>query len=234
VRGSWPGSSIAALWIAVAVPPAVTSSPPSGRLDFHFIGNMAFHVTDGRTVLVTDFPYRSGYSGYMAWRAADVPRTTNGLSLVTHGHADHFERALFEATDLTLIAPPDVSRTVAAERTVPFAPRMQFREVVVEAFATPHAGIDHYSYLVSRRGRRLYFTGDTESTDRLLAVRDVDVAFVSPWLLRSVARSGARLDADRVVVYHQEAGEVVPDLLGRRVFRQGEGFSLERAPTPRP
>jgi beta-lactamase family protein len=219
--------SVIALLMAAAVPAV------AGRLQFHFVGNMAFHVTDGRTVLVTDFPYRSGYSGYMTWRAQDVPDATGGLALVTHGHPDHFEAPLFERTDLTLIAPPDVLRRVSAARTIAFAPRMNFRDIEVQAQETPHAGIGHCSYLVTWHGRRLYFTGDTESTEQLLQARGLDVAFVSPWLLRSVARQGARLDAAMVVVYHQEAGEAVPDLLGRRVFRQGEGFFLDFAPTPR-
>ena len=213
---------------------AAAAAAPAGRLELRFIGNMAFHVTDGRTVLVTDFPYRSGYSGYMTWRPADVPDTAGGLALITHGHPDHFERPLFERTDLTLIAPPDVSRLVPAARTIAFAPRMRFRDLEVEAFETPHAGIGHCSYLVTWHGRRLYFTGDTESTAQLLSMKALDVAFVSPWLLRSVARQGARLDAAIVVVYHQEAEETVPDLLGRRVFRPGEGFGLDFAPTPRP
>ena len=34
---------------------------------------MAFHITDGTTVLVSDFPYESGAFGYMKWKASAVP-----------------------------------------------------------------------------------------------------------------------------------------------------------------
>jgi len=212
---------------------AAAAAAPSRGLEFRFLGNMAFHITDGRTTLVTDFPYRSGYSGYMTWRPADVPPLAGAAALITHGHPDHFEPSLVEGTDLTLLAPPDVLRTVPQARRVPFGPHMRFGGAEVEAFATPHARLDHYSYRVTWLGRRLYFTGDTESTDQLLAMTGLDVAFVSPWLLRAVARQGRRIDARRVVVYHQEKGEVVPDLLGRVVYGQGEGFRLEAA-TPHP
>lgn len=42
---------------------AATAAAPAGELKFTFIGNMAFHVTDGKTTLVSDFPYRSGAFG---------------------------------------------------------------------------------------------------------------------------------------------------------------------------
>jgi len=41
-----------------------------------FIGNMAFQLSDGRLTLRSDFPYESGYSGYMTWTDALVPPAT--------------------------------------------------------------------------------------------------------------------------------------------------------------
>lgn len=43
---------------------------------------------------------------------------------------------------------------------------------------------------------------------------------------QQVAELGARIDARKVVVYHQAAAEAVPDVLGRVQLRQGEGFRL--------
>jgi hypothetical protein len=38
-------------------------APDAAGLEIRFIGNMAFSITDGKTTLLTDFPYRSGAFG---------------------------------------------------------------------------------------------------------------------------------------------------------------------------
>ena len=104
---------------------------------------------------------------------------------------------------------------------------MTYRDIQIEAVETPHAKIGHSSYLVTWKGLRLYFTGDTDSTERLLAMKNLDVAFVSPWLLAAVAEQKARIDAKQVIVYHQAATETVPDIQKRRLPKQGETFTLD-------
>jgi hypothetical protein len=82
--------------------------------------------------------------------------------------------------------------------------------------------------VVEWNGLRLYFTGDTEDTTALLAAKDLDVAFVSPWLLRAVQRAGARIDARTVVVHHHQDGESVPAFQDRIVPSQGQVLRLRR------
>ncbi|HEY6549134.1 MAG TPA: hypothetical protein VI589_14555, partial [Vicinamibacteria bacterium] len=54
----------------------------------------------------------------------------------------------------------------------------------------------------------------------LLAARDLDIAFVSPWLYATVRKQGARIDARRVVIHHHEAGAAVPGDEGQRTVPQ--------------
>jgi Xaa-Pro aminopeptidase len=204
------------------------------QLELRFIGNMAFAISDGSTTLYTDFPYESGYSDYMTYDFDAVPKTPGALCLITHGHRDHFDAPLFAKMEARLIAPPAVAAKVSAGRAIPFAPKMSYRNIAIEALPTPHASIEHFSYLVTWHGRRLYFTGDTDSTDQLLAMRDLDVAFVSPWLLEAVADKKKSIDAKQVVVYHQTSDENVPLIQNRIVLRQGEAFLLEAAAAPVP
>jgi L-ascorbate metabolism protein UlaG (beta-lactamase superfamily) len=204
------------------------------ELRFTFIGNMAFAITDGRTTLYTDFPYQSGYSVYMTYEFDAVPKVSEALCLVTHGHPDHFEPGLFARMDAKLIAPRSVEEQVPADRVIPLARRMTYRDIEIEAFPTKHHAIEHYSYLVTWHGRRLYFTGDTDSTDQLLAMRDLDVAFVSPWLMELVAEKKGRVDARKVVCYHQTFDEKVPAFQDRLVLKQGGEFVLPAAPGPQP
>ena len=217
----------AALLLAVtAASPATAQATPLLRAEF--IGNMAFAITDGKTTLYTDFPYESGYSGYMAYDFGSVNLAPNALCLVTHGHRDHFDAGLFAKMDAKIIAPPKLAATLPPERVITFAPRMTYRDILVEALDTPHRNVDHRSYLVTWRGLRLYFTGDTDSTARLLAMRDLDYAFVSPWLLEMAAAQNGRIDAGTVVVYHQTSDEKVPLIQDRVVLRQGETLPLSQ------
>jgi L-ascorbate metabolism protein UlaG (beta-lactamase superfamily) len=195
-------TSVAAL-IALVQPPTLAA---------RFIGNMAVAVSDGAATVITDFPYQSGYSGYMTYSAEEIRSSTPAtLALITHRHADHWDRGLFEKTGWSVAGPGDVVSGLPAGRVVSVSPRGTFGAVQIEPLETPHAGIGHYSYVVTWHGKRLYFSGDTESPDHLVALRNLDVAFVSPWLYRSAIRRAGRIDARRVVIYHHTAGEAVPD-----------------------
>jgi len=188
--------------------------PQSPALEARFIGNMSFAITDGSTTMVTDFPYRSGYSGYMTYDAAEIRSgTAETIALVTHRHPDHWEPALFQRTGWRLIGPSDVVSSVPAARRLD--PRSLTGALRVEPIATPHAGIGHDSYLVTWHGRRMHFTGDTESLDALIAAKQLDVAFVSPWLYRAAVARGRTIDAKRIVIYHHQQGEAVPQCTGR-------------------
>src|SRR5262249_15253422 len=122
---------------------------------------------------------------------------------------------------------PSVSAGLPAERVVPFAPAMTWRGARIDAFPTPHGYIAHDSYLVTWHGVRLYFTGDTDSPENLLSMRNLDAAFVTPWLLEAVAARRARLGAGGSLVRLHRHGERVSSWQDPLVPRQGEAFAIE-------
>ena len=193
-------------------------------LEARFIGNMAFAISDGAMTLMTDFPYRSGYSVYMSYRPVEIRSSTPvTLALITHRHPDHWEPALFEKTDWKVAGPADVVAGLPAARVLALGPSTTFGTIQIERLETPHAKVGHYSYVVSWHGRRLYFSGDTEHIEHLVKLRNLDAAFVSPWLYRSMLKAGQRIDARQVVIYHHQATEAVPDCVTACVVpRQGE------------
>lgn len=221
---------IAALVLAAATAStaatATSAAPAPAKLQAQFIGNMAFAITDGKTVVYTDFPYEPGAFGYMNYDFAKVPKAPGSLCLITHGHKDHFDAALFEKMDAKAIAPPKVAATLPAARVIPFAPKMTYRDITIESFPTPHGDADHASYLVTWHGVRLYFTGDTDSTERLLAMKNLDAAFVSPWLIGMIAKQKGHIDARTVICYHHKTDDKVPELQDRIVPKQGEVLTL--------
>ena len=197
-------------------------------LDVRFIGNMAVAISDGATTLMTDFPYRSGYSVYMTYSPDEIRSSTKAtLSLITHRHPDHWERALFDRTGWQVAGPNDVVAGIAAARQLAVTMPATFGAARIERIETPHADVGHYSYVVTWHGRRLYFSGDTESSDHLVALKGLDTAFVSPWLYRSVVSGGQRIDARQVVIYHHQAGETVAECrAGCVVPKQGETLQI--------
>ena len=203
---------------------APQSPQPRPVLEARFVGNMAFAVTDGTVTLMSDFPYQSGYSVYMEYDAREIRSTTSStLSLITHRHGDHWEPALFAKTGWKVAGPADVTSGIDAGRIVPIRNgAASFGPIQIEAIATPHASIGHHSYIVTWHGRRLYFSGDTESAASLMSARNLDVAFVSPWQYRAALKLG-RIDAKRIVIYHHQAGERIHECRDTcSVPRQGE------------
>ena len=197
-------------------------------LDARFIGNMAFAISDGTTTIMSDFPYQSGSSGYMNYRPQEIHSSTSStLALITHRHNDHWDPDLFQKTGWNVAGPDDVTSMVAAARVIPVKSQGTFGAARIEAIETPHARIGHYSYVVTWHGRRLYFSGDTESKDHLVALKNLDAAFVSPWLFRSVLRASQRIDTKLVVIYHHEAGENVPECAADWILpHQGETIQI--------
>jgi L-ascorbate metabolism protein UlaG (beta-lactamase superfamily) len=110
---------------------------------------------------------------------------------------------------------------------LPLAEVVRFRDIEIRPLETPHGDTEHYSYLVTWEGKRFYFTGDTDSLDRLLSVKELDVAFVTPWLLEQARERGKQIPARKVVVYHHRADEKVPLCPNCLVPRPGENFRLE-------
>ena len=226
--------SLAALALTVVLAPGTAVQPRPAleardvaqskpALQARFVGNMAFAITDGTTTLMTDFPYESGYSRYMTYDPKMVRSASPTLSLITHRHGDHWERSLFAGTDWKVAGPADVTIGIAPSRVVPVAGGGTFGPIGIEAIETPHASIGHYSYIVSWHGRRFYFSGDTESPDSLLSARNLDAAFVSPWQYRAALRSGKKIDAKQIVIYHHESGEQVAECgTGCTIPKQGD------------
>jgi L-ascorbate metabolism protein UlaG (beta-lactamase superfamily) len=196
------------------------------NLTFQFIGNMAFSISDGKTVLYSDFPYESGAFDYMKYDLKSVKLLDDGVSLITHAHRDHWASELFQPLKLKVIGPPEVLKGVDPSRIIPFAKEITYKGIQIRPFSTPHANITHYSYLVTWHGIKMYFTGDTEELKTLLEMKNLDVAFISPWLARSVSKNKQNVDAKKIVIYHHEDGEKVDPPVNGIVPKQGQIFEI--------
>lgn len=212
---------------ALALAGALTAAGRAqDELELQFIGNAAFRITDGQTTLLTDFPYKSGAFGSMEYRMEDVGPIADGVSLVTHDHADHWDAALFRKTTLKVIAPPAITKGLPVDRILPWGDRIAYKDIEVHPIATSHAPT-HVSYLVVWHGVRMFFTGDTEDPQPVLAQARLDALFATPWLIQSLAKSGRKIDTELLVVHHHKAGEDVPLLPRMMLPRQGDVFRID-------
>lgn len=223
---------IAAFVLALTLTPAGAVQTPTAAaspLTATFIGNEAWHITDGDYTLLTDFPYQGGYSRYMTWEWSGVPKVKDPAKLLivtTHQHRDHFAAELFSRLNPAgVIGPATVRAAAPAKGIIPSADA-RFGPIRVQAITTPHADLEHYSYVIEWHGVRVYLPGDTEEAKSLIEAKNLDVAFVTPWMLRAAERAGAAIDARRVIVVHHEAGETVATYQGSTVPRQGEVIAL--------
>lgn len=196
------------------------------QLTFQFIGNMAFSISDRKTTLYSDFPYESGAFGYMKYDLKSLKISDNGVSLITHAHRDHWAVELFQPLKLKVIGPSEVLKGIDPSHIIPIAKEITYEGIHIQPFSTPHGNITHYSYLVTWHGIKMYFTGDTEELKTLLSMKNLDVAFISPWLARSLSTNKQTVDAKKIVIYHHVDDEKVDSPKNGIVPKQSETFQI--------
>jgi pimeloyl-ACP methyl ester carboxylesterase/L-ascorbate metabolism protein UlaG (beta-lactamase superfamily) len=206
-------------WLARALPPT---------LSLTLLGNAAVYITDGRLTLVTDFPYQSGAFGYMTYSQSQAKAFRNVVALITHRHLDHVEIETLKQLSWRVIGPREVTEQLASSAASPVDAASAIDPALrIQAMATPHANVEHSSYVVKWHGRRFYFSGDTEDPASVLNQQGLDIAFVSPWMYQAIRSRSARIDAARVVIYHHTTGERVAGCVAPcEVPAQGAQWSL--------
>jgi len=199
-------------WAALLLAAPMVFGPVAVRaqVEVVFVGNEGVLLSDGAVTLASDLPYRPGALGYARYRLASLPSGPRVVALVSHRHADHFSPELWLDLGWRIIGPAEVTAGLPRDRVIPLDSTVTLGPITVTPFPTTHGGTEHYSYLVEWSGLRFYFAGDTEDASRLLAQRDLDIAFVTPWLYRSTQDLGP-IDSRRTVIYHHRSpGDAPP------------------------
>ncbi len=182
----------------------------SGQLKIRFLGNEAFEITDGVTTLLSDFPYESGAFGYMTYEPGLLETRKNAYCLITHQHKDHFDAALQSKVGCKVLGPADVLQKIPAESRAKWEKHQaRVSDINIIAIPSPHGKVDHYSYRVDWKNKSFYFVGDTEEPAGLLEQSNLDVLFITPWLLEKIPEQKLKTLAKRVVIYHHTAEDKI-------------------------
>jgi len=184
------------------------------QIKIKFIGNCGLHMTDGTSNFYFDFPYKSGAHKYMAYDKAEIDSIKdNAIFVFTHRHSDHYSHKILKKLDGQKFDPWNIPELEKLSNSIP--------EFKIQAFKTAHKvfGISfkHYSYLITWHGKKIYISGDTGDLDNLKNIKNMDWAFVNPWLYMNAKNENVPIDAQKTGLYHlypeQKIDGKIPDNL---------------------
>lgn len=111
------------------------------------------------------------------------------LVLISHQHGDHWDSGTLDAVrrpEATLVVPPDVFTRLTATQRVNAIALANGEETdllglhieAVPAYNDRHPQGRDNGYVISIGGRRIYISGDTGPVPEMLALQEIDVAFL--------------------------------------------------------
>jgi L-ascorbate metabolism protein UlaG (beta-lactamase superfamily) len=187
----------------------------TNEIKIKFIGNCGLYMTDGESNIYIDFPYKSGAHNYMEYDKAEIDSIKdNAIFIFTHHHADHYSKNLLKNLDGQKFDPWSIPELEKLGESI--------AGFQIQAFKTEHKvyGISfkHYSYLITWHGKKIYISGDTGDLEDVKNLKDIDWAFVNPWLFMKAQREKITIDAKKFALYHlyptqKVNGEIPENLL---------------------
>lgn len=168
----------------------------SGEIAIRFIGNCGLHITDGKTHIYVDFPYKSGAHHYMEYDPVEIENIKDSAVFIfTHKHADHYSGKHIKKQKGKVYGPWNIKDLEKLNGTIP--------GFSIQAFKTPHLFTSqHYSYLLTWHGKKICISGDTEHAETIAAMCDLDWAFVPAWLLIDANEKNIKIDTKMIGLYH--------------------------------
>lgn len=174
----------------------------SGEIKIRFIGNCGRHITDGLSNLYIDFPYKSGAYNTMEYDLNELDRVKkNPIFVFTHRHLDHYYgrivKDLARKLNGQIYTPRNVKDLVKLNEDL--------SNFNIKAFKTKHKfSFKHYSYLIIWHDKKIFISGDTEHSETISSLKDIDWAFLPVWLIMDAIKKDVNLEeiVENIAVYH--------------------------------
>jgi hypothetical protein len=165
-----------------------------------FISNCGLYLTDGTTDIYTDFPYRSGAFIYHEFDDAQLDSIKDNATFIfTHAHGDHYSsknmRNVIKNKNGKKYGKWNIEELENLSNTIPDFEIIAYKNKHQFSFA-------HYSYLITWHGKKIFLSGDAESTATIEGIKEMDWAFVPGWLLLSISRNKLKIDTKMFGLYH--------------------------------
>ena len=164
-------------------------------------------MTDGTINIYSDFPYRSGAFIYDKFDQSELDSIKkNSIFLFTHTHGDHYSRknmrVVLKNKNGKKYGKWNIKELKNLEKTIP--------DFKIKAIKTKHKfSSKHYSYLITWHGKKIFLSGDAESTKTIEEIKEMDWAFVPGWLLISIFKNKIELDTKMIALYHVAKGDSI-------------------------
>ncbi len=195
----------------------------TNEIKIRFIGNCGLHLSDGKTNLYVDFPYKSGAFRYMKYNVAEIDSINeNALFIFTHKHPDHYSKKMLRRVKGKL-----KGRVFGNGKATKFNKlTSSVDDFKIELFKNKHRfSFKHHSYLITWHGKRIFFSGDTETSATIANIKDMDWAFIPGWILMDAKEKSVTIDAKKIGIYHlypnQKVTNSKPELY-KVLDKQGE------------
>lgn len=199
------------------------------EISVKFIGNCGLGMTDGTTNIYFDFPYKSGAHHYMEYNLAELDSVkSNAIFIYTHKHSDHYTglvKKIAKKRNGRIFTPQNVDQLLKLNG--------ELKDFKIETFHTKHRfSFNHYSYLLTWHGKRIFISGDTENVETLAALKEIDWAFIPAWLLMDAIEKKVKLKQtiQKIVIYHiGPRDNITSDADDKQIKlldKQGEIFSI--------
>jgi len=177
------------------------------EIKIRFIGNCGLYMSDGNSNIYIDFPYKSGAHNYMEYDLSELDSVkSNPIFIFTHKHSDHFSGRLVKK----------LAKKLGGKIYCPWSIKellklnYKLKDFTIDVFRTKHRfSVNHYSYLITWHNRRIFISGDTEHSETIASLKDIDWAFVPVWLLMDANEKGIKLGnvSKMFAVYHIGPGD---------------------------
>jgi len=198
----------------------------ANEIKIKFIGNCGLYLTDGESNLYIDFPYKSGAYRHMEYDKSEIDSIQeNAVFIFTHRHADHYSKKLSRKFHGQKFGPWNINKLDKLSELIP--------NVNVEAERTQHKiygiSFNHYSYLITWHGKKIYISGDTGDLDGVSKMKDIEWAFVNPWQYLNAREQKITIDAKNFGMYHLYPGQLIKGEIPNNLHilqNQGEIISI--------
>lgn len=181
-------------------------SAQTKEINVTFNGNAGFHLTDGNTEIYFDYPYKSGAFGYMTYDVNELNKIKdNSIFIFTHKHGDHYSKKLVKKREGKVYAGRNRKKINKLEKSIP--------DFKITSYKTKHNfSFKHYSYVIEWHGKKFFVSGDTEHPETIGLIKDIDYAFIPPWILYYAKEKNISIDAKNKVLYHLYPNEDLEEI----------------------
>ncbi|MFK7781475.1 MBL fold metallo-hydrolase [Psychroserpens sp.] len=172
----------------------------SKEIKIEFLGNCGLYLTDGKTNIYTDFPYKSGAHGYMEFDQSELENIKeNSIFIFTHKHSDHYSdkniKKVINEKGGKKYGSWNIEKLKNLEKIIP--------DFSIQVFKTKHKwSSKHYSYLITWHNKKIYLSGDTESAKTIGTIKNIDWAFVPYWIFLDAKENEIKIDTKMFGLYH--------------------------------